>query len=375
MAIVYVAWPNTRANLRAYLMVPLALYRLLQCPTCNSRDLYVTEAGVCCAHCASSYPRHDGYIELMPRGAEFGYVSKYVAEEASMAEELDYQDIAPPLLAAGVRQRLLRRMLRFRPSDVVLDNGCGNGRFGVWNAGDVALMVGSDPATLYGDAARDEIALTQADSRRLPFADAAFDKALSVDVLEHFPSDVIDAYLSETARVLKPGGRFAAFSNTRELSHLQPLIDGSRRLGRWFVHRGVYDFEREARRKSDHVKALETYDDVVAALDRAGLRVTEVHFWNTVITSFVEHVVMKLGEALVARGRGAPTGASRPGDAEVSAGTQREIVARRRLRASLNPRSPVYWLLNLLTRLMELDVVLFGRLRTGPYYVLAEKVR
>ena len=350
-------------------MVPHTLYRLLQCPTCSSRDLFVTDEGVHCARCASVYPRHDGYLDLMPRGAAFDYVSKYVAEEASMAEELDYQDIAPPLLAAGVRQRVLRHMLGFRRSDIVLDNGCGNGRFGVWNAGDVALMVGADPATLYADEALEKLALAQADSRRLPFADGAFDKALSVDVLEHFPLPVIDAYLQETARVLRPGGRFAAYSNTKELSRLQPLITFSRRLGQWFVRRGVYDFEREARRKSDHVKDLRTYDDVVAALERAGMRVVEVRFWNTVFTSFVDHVLMKLGEAVLAAGRPSENGAPS------SAGTQREIVARQRIRRRLNPRDPAFWLLQALTTLMELDVLLWSRLRSGSYFVLAEKPR
>ena len=192
-----------------------------------------------------------------------------------MAEELDYQDLAPPLLAAGVRQRVLSRLLQFKPSDIVLDNGCGNGRFGVWNVDEVALMVGSDPATLYADEALERIVLAQADSRRLPFADNSFDKSISVDVLEHFPIDVIDDYLRENTRVLKPGGRFAAFSNTKEMSRLQPVINLSRSLGQWFVQRGVYDFEREARRKSDHVKALRTYDDVVAALERSGMRVVQ----------------------------------------------------------------------------------------------------
>ena len=354
-------------------MVPRALYRLLQCPTCDSRDLYVSAEGVHCARCRSIYPQHNGYIDLMPRGAEFEYISKYVSEEASMAEELDYRDIAPPLLAAGVRQRVLSRMLRLRPHDVMLDNGCGNGRFAVWNARAVGLMVGSDPATMYGDAACERVALAQADSRRLPFAEGSFDKALSVDVLEHFPLDVVDAYLAETARVLKPGGRFAAFSNTREPSRLQPLVNLSRRLGQWFVRRGVYDFEREARRKSDHVKSLETYEDVVAALERSGMRVVEVRFWNTVITSFVEHVLMKLGEAVIAASRKGKRGSASIAP-EVSSGTQREIVARQRLRSRLNPRSPVFWTLQVLTTMMELDILLWGKLRSGPYYVLAEKV-
>ena len=358
-------------------MIPRELYRLLQCPTCSSRNLYVTRVAVHCADCRADYPQHDGYIDLMPRATSFDYVSKYVAEEEHMAEELDYRDLAPALLAAGVRQRVLRRMLRLAPSDRVLDNGCGNGRFAVWNADAVGLMVGSDPATLYADAAIQSIALAQADSRKLPFADDSFDKVLSVDVLEHFPLDVIDAYLDETARVLRPGGRFAAFSNTKELSRVQPLINASRRLGQWFVQRGVYDFEREARRKSDHVKALRTFEDVEAALERAGMRVVEARFWNTVITSFVEHVLMKLGEALIARGRaggnGGQSGQSTPA-IEPSQGAQREIVARRRIRHQLTPRSPVYWALYALTLLMELDVWLLGRLRTGPYFVLAEKV-
>lgn len=360
-------------------MIPRELYRLLQCPTCGSRHLFVTDAGVHCAACDTHYPRHDGYLDLMPRATSFDYVSKYVAEEADMAAELDYRDIAPPLLAAGVRQRVLRRMLRLHRRDRVLDNGCGNGRFAVWNADAAGLMVGSDPATLYAESAVASIALAQADSRRLPFAEGSFDKALSVDVLEHFPLDVIDSYLAETARVLRSGGRLAIFSNTKELSQVQPLIDVSKRLGRWFVRRGVYDFEREARRKSDHVKALPSFEDVEAALERAGMRVVEIHFWNTVVTSFVEHVLMKLGEAAVAGWRTEHGGqrtetATTQGRKEDGDGTQREIVARRRIRGQLTPRSPVYWALSALTALMELDVRVLGRLRTGPYFVLAEKL-
>ncbi|GAC1642913.1 MAG: class I SAM-dependent methyltransferase [Herpetosiphon sp.] len=352
-------------------MIPTPFYRLLQCPTCGSRDLYVTADGVHCHTCQNLYPMHDGYIDLMPRGVTWGYVSKYVQEEAAMAEELDYRDLAPALLAAGVRERVLRRMLRLRPADILLDNGCGNGRFGVWYADAVRLVVGSDPATMYADQAKQQLALAQADSRRLPFATDVFDKAVSVDVLEHFPLDVIDDYLAETARVLRPGGRFAAFSNTRELSPLKPLIDLSKRLGQWFVRRGVYDFEREARRKSDHVKDLATFDDVVSAMERAGLRVVEVRFWNSVVTSFVEHVLMKLGEALLARPSRTPESAA--AHSLQKQGTQREIVARRKVRSHLTPNSPIYWALSLLTTLMELDVILFGQIRTGPYFILVEK--
>ena len=366
-------------------MVPIELYRLLQCPTCLSRQLIVTEVGVGCTSCGTVYPRHQGYIDLMPRGIAFDYVSKYVSEEQELSEELDYRELAPPLLAAGVRDRAMARLLELGPQDIVLDSGCGTAKHAAWNADKVRLMVGSDPATMFADAALEQVALTKADSRRLPFADGSFDKVFCIDVLEHFPLDVIDAYLAETARILRPGGRFLAFSNTKEPATLQPLVNLSRWLGRQFVRAGVYDFEREARRKSDHVKALETWEDVLDAMQRARLRPVKTLFWNSVFTSFVEHVLMKLGEAALGRrsktgggqaagGRASNASTESAGD-ELAAqsGTAREIRARRRIRGYLNQGGPVYYALEVVTRLMELDLILFGSLRSGSYFIVVEK--
>jgi len=322
---------------------------------------------------------HAGYIDLMPRNTAFDYTSKYVSEEEALAEELDYRELAPPLLAAGLRNHALVRLLQFQPGDVVLDNGCGTAKFAAWNAHRVGLMVGSDPTTLFADAAVEQVALAKSDSRVLPFADNSFDKAFSIDVLEHFPRDVIDAYLQETARVLRPGGRFLAFSNTREPSSLQPLINLSRSLGRLCVRMGLYDFQREARRKSDHIKALATWEEVVDAMTRAGLRPVRVVFWNTVFTTFVEHVLMKLGEVAFGStpaGRKPPISdhtlpvpSTEPG----TSGTQREIQARRSMRRYLDRRGLVYRALRAITQLMELELWLFGRLRSGNYFIVVEK--
>jgi ubiquinone/menaquinone biosynthesis C-methylase UbiE len=355
----------------------------------------VTDAGVYCAACRNDYPRHDGYLDLMPRSVEFGYVSKYVSEEQELAEELDYRELAPPLLAAGVRDRALARLLDFQPTDIVLDSGCGTAKHAVWNADRVRLMVGADPATLFADAAIERVALAKADARRLPFADGSFDKAFSIDVLEHFPRDVIDAYLAETARVLRPGGRLLVFSNTSDPSSLQPVVDLSRRLGRLFVRAGLYNFQREARRKSDHIKALRTWEDVLDAMAQAGLRPKKVVFWNSVFTTFVEHVLMKLGEAILGRAmadRRPPTadevslstqnsklktlpssGGALWAKDQNSEGTDREIRARRRVRARLERRGPTYYALMAVTLLMELDLWLFGRLRSGSYFIVVEK--
>jgi ubiquinone/menaquinone biosynthesis C-methylase UbiE len=320
---------------------------------------------------------------MMPRNAHFDYRSKYVTEEEELASELDYRELAPPLLAAGVRNRAMRRMLDMQPGDIVLDNGCGSAKFAAWNAHRVDLMVGNDPATLFADAAVERVALVRADSRVLPFVDGSLDKAFSIDVLEHFPRDVIDAYLRETARVLRPGGQMFIFSNTRELSPIQPVIDLSRHLGQVFVRAGLYDFEREARRKSDHLKALETWDDVRDTLARAGLRPVRVVFWNSLFTTLVEHVVMKLGEAVIGRGgkRHTPPlptpGGQQPAD-QTEAGEEqvvgaREIRARQRMRKRLARRGATYYALQAVTLLMELDLWLFGWMRSGSYFVVVEK--
>lgn len=361
-------------------MISRSLFRLLQCPTCGSRMLYVTAAGVTCGACGSEYPFEAGYIDMMPRNVAFAYVSKYVAEEEQLAAELDYRELAPPLLAAGVRNRALRRLLALQPGEVALDSGCGTARFAAWNADEAGLMVGSDPATLFADAALERVALVQADSRRLPFADGSFDKVFSLDVLEHFPHEVIAAYLQETARVLRPGGRLLIFSNTREPSPIQPAIDLSRHLGRFFVQLGLYDFEREARRKSDHLKALETWEEVLAAVQAAGLRPVRVVFWNSLFTTFVEHVLMKLGETLLGRASGArstaPASTSTSTDsapAPLAPGVARELRARQRLRQRLHHKGPVYYGLLAVTLLMELDLWLFGWMRSGSYFLLVER--
>ncbi|GIV87930.1 MAG: type 11 methyltransferase [Chloroflexus sp.] len=354
-------------------MIDHRIFPLLRCPTCGLRPLIVEDHGLRCPRCQTCYPFCDGYLDLMPRGAAFDYVSKYVTDEEQLAAELDYRELAPPLLAAGVRDRTLRRLMRWRKTDVVLDNGCGTAKHAVWNAKYVGLMVGSDPATLFADEAVRTVTLVKADSRVLPFADNSFDKVFAIDILEHFPLPVIDAYLAETARVLRPGGRMLAFSNTRERSPIQPLIDVSRKIGRLFVKAGVYDFEREKLRKSDHIKALATWEDVVAAFERAGLRPVKVVFWNSLFTTFVEHVLMKLGEAVIGRVRGRTPTTDVP--ARVSAGTAREIRARRRMRGYLRQKGPVYYALLAVTLLMELDLWLFGWMRCGSYFILVEKPR
>jgi hypothetical protein len=119
---------------------------------------------------------------------------------------------------------------------------------------------------------------------------------------------------------------------------------------------------------------LATWEDVVAAFERAGLRPVKVIFWNSLFTTFVEHVLMKLGEAILGRAKGS-TNRSQGGMPPPSHpdGVAREIRARRRMRRRLRPGSPTYLALMAVTLLMELDLWLFGWMRCGSYFILVEK--
>ncbi len=336
-------------------MVSPELFEIVRCPLCRDEGLLRPEGEVLrCLRCGATYVRRPDYLDLLPPAGTLAHTSRYVAEEEKMAEALDYRRVGPPLLAAGVRQRMLRRMLRFQGNERVLDCGCGNGKFALWNRASVGLMVGLDPATLFADAALEEVALVRGDARRLPFASGSFDKAFSIDVLEHLSRPDIEAMLGELRRVLRPGGRLLIYSNTREPSSLQPIISFWRLLGR-LLRRWRKVPDPDALRKADHIKAIATFAELCTLVEEAGFHRVQVRFWNSVVTSFVDHVLLP---ALVLR-------RSTPG----SAGEKDRV----RWQERAGRRGLLYRAGQVLTWLMGLDFFFFGRLRAGSYFLLLER--
>lgn len=124
----------------------------------------------------------------------------------------------------GPRTRRYMMVRRFRevleradlaPGQRVLDLGCG-WAYGTWWARAqgchvAGIDLGLDQLRwacgVLPDGAM--LGLTQANAKSLPFRDASFDRAFSVEMMEHVFRPDRATVLSEIARVLKPGGRLA----------------------------------------------------------------------------------------------------------------------------------------------------------------------
>jgi ubiquinone/menaquinone biosynthesis C-methylase UbiE/uncharacterized protein YbaR (Trm112 family) len=336
-----------------------ALLPLLACPT-DHAPLELRGEALTCTRCGTLYPIHDGYAELLP-GAAYAHTTQYA--EAAGGQILDYRDFGQPLLSARVKNNLLNDFLKFGPGDTVLDLGCGNGKFAYWNRTRVQTMLAADLAPWFADRARSALPLLRADLRALPLRDETLDKVFSIDVLEHLTRVDISAVLDETHRVLKSGGLFFIFSNTRERQTLAPLMAPQQAVTRWLTVRGVVDFTRDDWRKSDHVKAIRTYEELRAVFEEHGFGVKRVAFWNGLFQGWIENVLMKLGEGYLSR------------RAHGRNKLEQQVTARSNVRRAMQGQQPGKYMLPLqaASRVMQLDLVLFGGLRAGPYFLLVEK--
>lgn len=333
------------------------LITLLCCPT-DRAALELRGDILRCTQCASEYAIRDGYAELLPR-AEFEHTTQY-ADDAG-AQILDYREFGQPLLSAQVKNNVLNDFLKFESSDVVLDLGCGNGKFAYWNRGKVKTMLAADLAPWFAERALQKLPLLRADLRALPLRDETCDKIFSIDVLEHLTLEDITRVLNQARRVLKPRGKFFIFSNTREKQTLAPLMKPQQAVTRWLTQRGSVDFTRDDWRKADHVKAIRTYEELRAVFEQNGFVMKRVAFWNGLFQGWIENVFMKLGENYLSnKSRGKNK-------------LEQQVNARTQVRAAMQNGNKYIVPLEMASKVMQLDIALFGDLRAGPYFLLVEK--
>jgi SAM-dependent methyltransferase len=227
-----------------------------------------------CSSCEREYPVDHGIVRFIssPSGEDLDdeiKASEMKARdlEAPVAGMSDAKDIiyTPPILKA----------LDPRPSDLVVDLGCGSGFTAMRYVHRVGRLVGLDfsmeSLRLFrrrlSPELRERVLLVQADLCRPPLAKHVFDKAISAGVLEHVPTDEArrKAMIS-ISELLRPGGQFTCtvynWSLQKQFEGGAGIGDNTRKEG--FHNSGIYYYNFDASEFRD-------------MLDSAGMRVSKMH--------------------------------------------------------------------------------------------------
>ena len=315
-------------------------------------------AQVQCTRCGRVFASSGEYLVLHP-GVSFAEQTKYLDE--ALHADARHEHVSPPLLAAKIRNDMLRSFLSPGPSDTVIDLGCGSGRALVWNADLGAYQVGLDVSPHFAEEARTGVDLVLGDLRRLPFGPACFTKAYALDVAEHLSRDSLAEVLAEAARVLTPGGALFVYSHVRRNSALAGGLKTINRLARWLERRGLVDLSRERLRKSDHLNPLADIPDLERVVS-AAVRVPASFYPHGHVLRH-PHAITNIG--WLPRASRQPPGGAPPPDAARAART----AAKQRL----SRKGPAYVALRAVSWMMKLDLLLFGRVRSGPFFALLVK--
>jgi SAM-dependent methyltransferase len=182
------------------------LLHLVRCPACRG-TLQTDDASgapvLRCGSCGATYP----VVRGVPRFAGESYTASFGRQWNRYDVARDAEDEATFPVKTGVEPAALAGQL-------VLDAGCGGGRYARLLGRHGARVVGVDLSTAVEKAATlcaelPQVAIVQADLLDLPLAEGVFDFAFSIGVLHHSP-DPRRAFAQVAARV-KPGGRLAVW--------------------------------------------------------------------------------------------------------------------------------------------------------------------
>ena len=345
-------------------MISPRLLALVRCPDCQG-ELRGEAMHLVCARCGRQYQSPPDYLDMRPR-EQFREQTKYLDE--ALHADARHERVSPPLLGSRIRNDMLRAFLAPRPGEHVVDLGCGSGRALLWNRDLGAAMTGIDIAPFFSHEARQEVDLLLGDLRTLPFANATFDKAWSLDVLEHLSPDALDGMLREAARVLKPGGALFVYTHVRKNARIASGLKWINALARRLEHAGLIDLRQERLRKSDHLNPLRDVPHLEQVVSDAGFRIQKIRYYTPLVGGFVENILMRMAERAMARRAAGRLPAASGGGPEAAIREARTAAKHR-----IAQHGPTYAALRGLSWAMKLDLLLFGRVRSGPFFALLVK--
>ena len=351
-------------------MISDRLIALVRCPECRGTIVRTVDSvdRLRCQMCGRAYRAPAGeYLDLRPAD-EFAEQTKYLDE--ALHTDARHERVSPPLLGSKIRNDMLRRFLRPKAGDLVVDLGCGSGRALVWNRDLGAEMVGIDISPFFSEDARRDVPLLLGDLRRLPFADGTFSKAWSLDVLEHLSPDALHGMLREANRVLAPGGKLFVYTHVRKNAPVAAGLRWINRFARGLEHVGLIDMRQERLRKSDHLNPLADVPDLERVAEACGFRVARITFYTPIVGGFVENIMMRVAERALAK-RAARR--MEPGVSAADADARAVREARTAAKAQIARSPTTYGVLRGLSLAMKADLLLFGRITSGPFFALLEK--
>ena len=344
-------------------MTSNTLLTLVRCPDCGG-EFAGDATRLSCTACNRQFASPSDYLDLRPR-EQFSEQTKYLDE--ALHVDARHERVSPPLLGSRIRNDMLRDFLAPRPGELVVDLGCGSGRALLWNRDLGATMVGIDIAPFFSHDARREIDLMLGDLRKLPFAGNTFDKAWSLDVLEHLSPEALEGMLKEANRVLKPGGALFVYTHVRKNAPIAAGLKWINALARRLEGWGLIDLRQERLRKSDHLNPLRDVPHLEAVAAATGFRIAKIRFYTPIVGGFVENIMMRVAERALAR-RAARRLPASP-DADAAAVKEARTSAKEKIASS----PTTYAALRGLSYLMKLDLLLFGRITSGPFFALLVK--
>ncbi len=343
-------------------MISPRLFDVVQCPDCASA---IEPAGHAarCRGCGRQFEAAHGFLDLRPAAA-FAEQTKYTDE--ALHADARHETIAPPVLGAKVRFDMLRRFLAPGPGDRIVDLGCGSGRNLAWSTASGAAITDLDVSPFFAPEAIARHDLVLGDLRRAPLKSGAFNKAWSLDVLEHLSRPALTDVLREAHRVLETNGALFVYTHVRRNGWPAVGVRAVNRLARLCERIGLIDLRQERLRKSDHLNPIADHDDLAAVVSAAGFRIERITYYTPVMGAFVENVLARMAERQLARRAGRR---HTPGEAADSAVRQ----ARTSAQASVKRRGALYRMLLVWTAIMKVDLLLFGRIPSGPFFALLRK--